>query len=131
MSVAGFDHAAIPIQRVAEMLAFYRRLGFGVDERNAPRYSVHFGRNRINLHGPAAWQDPAFTLRGPAAVPGCGDFCFVWDDSEDALVRTLRSADAQVVAGPVARAGARGQGMSTYVRDPDANLLEFIIYPDA
>lgn len=129
MGVAGFDHAAIPIRRVTAMLAFYRRLGFRVDESKAPRYAVHFGRNKINMHGPAAWQDVGFTLRGPTAVPGCGDFCFVWDGGEAALTRALAAADAQIIEGPVSRAGGGGQGISTYVRDPDANLLEFIVYP--
>lgn len=132
MSVAAFDHVAIPIERVDEMLAFYRRLGFDVDDSAAPRYAVHFGANKINMHGPAAWRDPAFTLRGPTAVPGCGDFCFVWNGDQEALHRLLAQAGATVVEGPVSRRGARDggtEGTSTYVRDPDANLLEFIVYP--
>ena len=135
MAIAGFDHAAMPMQRVDEMLAFYRRLGFRVEQRNAPRYSVHFGANKINLHGPQAWRDASFTLRGPTAVPGCGDFCFVWNASEQALMRMLTDAGAVVVEGPVARQGGRNdgaqRGMSVYVRDPDSNLLEFIVYPDS
>ena len=30
--------------------------------------------------------------------------------------------------GPVERAGAKGDGMSVYFRDPDESLLEFISY---
>jgi catechol 2,3-dioxygenase-like lactoylglutathione lyase family enzyme len=134
MSIAGFDHAAMPIERVDEMLAFYRRLGFRVEASGAHRYSVHFGANKINMHGPAAWRDASFTLRGPTAVPGCGDFCFVWNGSEKALTRMLADADAQVIEGPVVRMGGRddgaASGTSIYVRDPDSNLLEFIVYSD-
>jgi len=134
MSIAGFDHVAIPMQRVEEMLAFYRRLGFRIEERNAPRYSVHFGPHKINLQAPEVWRDASFMLRGPNALPGCGDFCFVWHGGEAALQRMLADAHAQVIEGPVARLGARDEtvasGTSYYIRDPDANLLEFMIYPD-
>jgi catechol 2,3-dioxygenase-like lactoylglutathione lyase family enzyme len=37
-------------------------------------------------------------------------------------------ADLDVVEGPVQRGGARGQGTSVYVRDPDGNLLELKHY---
>ena len=33
--------------------------------------------------------------------------------------------------GPVARRGARGDGISVYFRDPDGSLLELISYADA
>ncbi len=40
---------------------------------------------------------------------------------------------ARVIEGPVerdgGRDGGRAKGTSLYVRDPDANLLEFMIYP--
>ena len=135
MSVAGFDHAAIPVADVEAMLAFYAALGFGVNRDFAPRlYSVHFGPNKINFHGPSLWQSGRFSLRGPTAVPGCGDFCFVWAGTAANLTTTLERAGAEVIEGPVARDGGRdggrATGTSTYVRDPDGNLLEFMIYPD-
>jgi catechol 2,3-dioxygenase-like lactoylglutathione lyase family enzyme len=131
VSLRGFDHAAIPIQRVDAMLAFYRALGFGV-AGEAPRWSAHLGDQKLNFHGPAAWQSAAFALRGPTALPGCGDFCFVWDGTADALRALLDGAGVALVAGPVERVGGRdggrARGTSFYVRDPDRNLLEFILY---
>ncbi|MDE0420494.1 MAG: hypothetical protein OXK76_06345 [Gammaproteobacteria bacterium] len=131
MSVAGFDHAAIPIANVEAMLRFYGELGFDVKEVQPPLfYSVVFGANKINFHGPGAWRSPKFTLRGPTAEPGCGDFCFVWDAAAVELAEMLARLDVPVVEGPVDRVGGRGQtGRSTYIRDPDGNLLEFIVYP--
>ncbi|MYD96748.1 MAG: VOC family virulence protein [Gammaproteobacteria bacterium] len=130
MSIAGFDHAAIPIADVNAMLRFYEALGCEVVEVQPPLfYSVVFGDNKINFHGPEAWQSGTFTLRGPTARPGCGDFCFVWDGLADELAEMLARADAPVVEGPVPRVGGRGEtGTSTYIRDPDGNLLEFIVY---
>ncbi len=133
MTIRSFDHVAIPIQNTDAMLAFYRALGFGVKEREQ-FYSVHFGDNKINFHGPERWQSGRFTLRGPTAIPGCGDFCFVWDGSAESLQATLHEAGAKIVEGPIERMGGRdngcAKGMSTYVRDPDSNLLEFISYSD-
>lgn len=120
------------------LIAFYRRLGFGLEGVEAWRhgkaraFAITFGNNKINVHPPAVWQDPAFTLRGPAAVPGCGDFCFVWNGTVEALAATLAEAGAAVIEGPVTRVGGRAagtaRGTSLYTRDPDGNLLEFIVY---
>lgn len=133
MTITAFDHVAIPIENVDVMLSFYRRLGFDISEEGAPFYSVHFGDQKINFHGPEVWQSQPFTLRGPTAKPGCGDLCFVWEGSKESLVAALTHAGAKIVDGPVERLGGRNKGrikgMSTYIRDPDSNLLEFIIYP--
>jgi catechol 2,3-dioxygenase-like lactoylglutathione lyase family enzyme len=126
--VSGFDHVAVPMQNVEGMVAFYRRLGFQMTE-NANAVSVYIGSQMINFHRPARWQDPSFTTRAPAAKPPCGDFCFVWDGTGAALKSWLDAASVTVELGPVDRAGGRRKtGSSTYVRDPDGNLLEFMIY---
>lgn len=133
MPIRSFDHVAIPIQNIDAMLKFYRALGFGVQDRGNA-YSVFFGDNKINFHAPERWQSGKFTLRGPTAVPGCGDFCFVWEGSVDSLKDTLDKAGATIIEGPVQRQGGRqngrASGTSFYFRDPDSNLLEFMIYPD-
>ena len=130
MPIAALDHVAMPIDDVDAMLRFYADLGFDVREVQPPLfYSVVFGEHKINFHGPKAWRSSTFTLRGPSAEPGCGDFCFVWDGTADELAGTLAGLDL-TVEGPVPREGGRGvTGMSTYIRDPDGNLLEFIVYP--
>jgi catechol 2,3-dioxygenase-like lactoylglutathione lyase family enzyme len=126
--IRGFDHVALPMQKVDAMLAFYRALGLQVIE-GAQACSVHFGSQMINFHRPAAWQNPSFTLRAPAASPPCGDLCFVWDDTPATLSALLAKVGATIETGPVARQGGRQTtGSSVYVRDPDGNLLEFIIY---
>jgi catechol 2,3-dioxygenase-like lactoylglutathione lyase family enzyme len=127
--IRGFDHVALPMEHTEEMLAFYRALGLRVVE-NANACSVYIGDQMINFHRPARWQDKTFTLRAPAAKPPCGDLCFVWNGTPESLKAMLDGAAAKVVEGPVERQGGRGRaGSSTYVRDPDGNLLEFMIYP--
>ena len=130
--VVGFDHVAAPMRDTEAMVAFYRSVGFKVNEGRGI-CSVHFGDHKINFHRPHVWEDPATTLRAPAAQPPCGDFCFVWEGGEASLLRTLREAGADLIAGPVERSGGKdggtARGTSRYVRDPDGNLLEFIVYP--
>ena len=134
MPVASFDHVALPTTKPEELIAFYGALGFTVPDvaewraTGVPFFAIHFGNQKINVHAPELWQHEAFTLRGPTAAPGCGDLCFVWEGGVELLRETLAAADAEVVAGPVELAGARGRGVSLYIRDPDENLLEFIIY---
>jgi catechol 2,3-dioxygenase-like lactoylglutathione lyase family enzyme len=127
--VAGFDHVSLPMQDTDAMVAFYRVLGFDIVEQ--PHVvSVYAGDQMINLHRPATWQREGFTLRAPNARPPCGDLCFVWDGTPDALGTRLEAAGAAIEEGPVAREGGRRRDASSvYVRDPDGNLLEFMIYP--
>jgi len=127
--VRGFDHVALPMQNTDAMLAFYRSLGFDTRE-SAAAVSVYVGNQMINFHRPSRWQDASFTLRAPAAKPPCGDLCFVWDGTADALKAWLDGAKAKVIEGPVPRQGGRkANASSVYIRDPDGNLLEFMIYP--
>ena len=117
------------MQNTEAMLAFYRGLGLQVREA-ANVVSVYIGDQMINFHRPALWENATFTLRAPAAKPPCGDLCFVWEGTPALLERMLDRSGARVVEGPVDRQGGRGRaGSSVYVRDPDGNLLEFMIYP--
>ena len=119
------------MQNTEPMVAFYRALGFDVMEGERI-CSVHFGDHKINFHRPSLWQSGTFDLRAPAAEPPCGDFCFVWDGGLDSLQTRLDQAGATVIEGPAERVGGRdggrARGTSLYIRDPDENLLEFIVY---
>jgi len=129
--IRGFDHVSLPLENTAAMVAFYRSLGLPVAE-HPHVVSIYVGDQMINLHRPATWQREGFTLRAPAAMPPCGDLCFVWEGSPEALHALLHDASAEIIEGPVPRQGGRrADASSVYVRDPDGNLLEFMIYlPD-
>jgi len=54
----------------------------------------------------------------------------VWEGTAESVRAVLANAGARVEIGPVPREGGRRKiGSSVYVRDPDGNLLEFMIYP--
>ena len=132
MSLKDIDHVTIPIENVEELLVFYEELGFRLNRDHAPNfYSVHLGDTKINFHAPRVWHSDRFSLRGRDAIPGCGDFCLVWEGTQEQLNDMLNEKNIPIVEGPVERYGAMAggrRGMSTYVRDPDGNLIELIRY---
>ena len=126
--ITGIDHVSLPMGDADAMVGFYHALGFEVEELQG-LVRVRAGQQMINFHRPELWPRVGFTLRAPAAVPPCGDLCFVWDEGVDALHAVLERVGASIEEGPVERdGGRRAMGTSTYVRDPDGNLLEFIAY---
>ena len=94
MGVVGLDHVALPVRDPVAMMAFYGALGFELPDEAAwrraenPRLTVACGDQKLNLHAPEEWRDPAFTLRAPAARPRC----------------------AARLRGPVLRVGGRPRG---------------------
>ena len=136
MPIAGIDHVALPTGDPEACLRFYKSLGcrsLNEDDWRAgrrPTFSMIFGINKINFH-PGVVTD----LRGPTAVPGCGDVCFVWAGGLPAIIELLDHAGIAIIYGPADRDGGRGDGkmhgVSVYVRDPDQNLIEFICYGEA
>ena len=138
MPVVRFDHASVPTDHPEEMMAFYESMGFTILDADAflsgerRIFSIAFGDNKMNVHGPDFWPREDFTLRGPTAKPGCGDLCFVWDGTVEEVQEMLAKAGVEPVAGPVPRYGGRNGGASSstsiYIVDPDKNLIEFMVY---
>ncbi len=134
MSTTGFDHVAMPTANAEKLIEFYQRLGFTINDEDAWRagkaniFSIQVGDSKINVH-PEGY---TATLRGPTATPGCADLCFVWDGTVESCQQMLTDAGVEVIRGPGPRKGARAGGslpaVSLYARDPDQNLLEWMIY---
>jgi len=137
MPTAGIDHIAMPTANAERLLAFYKRLGFPINNEEAwrtgtvPAFSIQVGEYaKINVH-PEGY---TASLRGPTAVPGCTDICFVYNGTVEECQQMLADAGVEVIRGPVSRPGGRGRGLapslSLYARDPDDNLLEWMIYQE-
>ena len=56
----------------------------------------------------------------------------MWQGTVDACVDMLNEAEIEIISGPAPRAGAQSErtAVSVYARDPDDNLLEWMIYLD-
>ena len=138
MSVTAFDHVAIPTAQPEEMLRFYRALGFAVPSpeewaaRGVPFFSIQFGDNKINVHAPALWGNAAFTLRGAIGAAGLRRLLLRVVGLARRVAPHAARRRRAVEEGPVERVGGRdagrAKGTSLYTRDPDRNLLEFIVY---
>ncbi len=134
MVTVSIDHVAMPTANAEQLIAFYKRLGFDINDEEEWRagtaniFSIQIGDSKINVH-PERYMA---NLRGPTAVPGCMDMCFVWNGTVEECQKMLADAGVEVIQGPVARKGGRDRGaapsLSVYARDPDGNLLEWMTY---
>jgi catechol 2,3-dioxygenase-like lactoylglutathione lyase family enzyme len=134
MPTASIDHIAMPTANAERLIGFYKRLGFTINDEEEWRtgkaniFSIQVGDSKINVH-PEGY---VAGLRGPSAMPGCGDICFVWDGTVEECQEWLAAAGVEVIQGPVPRKGGRDFGrvpsLSLYARDPDDNLLEWMTY---
>ena len=134
MGTVSIDHLAMPTANTERLLEFYKRLGFAINDEAEWRagtpsiFSIQVGDSKINVH-PEGY---TASLRGPTAVPGCADICFVWDGTVEECQAWLAESGVEVIRGPGLRKGARARGVlpaeSLYARDPDENLLEWMIY---
>lgn len=136
MPTVGIDHIAMPTANAERLIAFYKGLGFPINHEeewragNVPIFSIQIGESKMNVH-PDGY---TAQLRGPTATPGCTDICFVFEGTVEACQKMLEDAGVTIIRGPVARSGGRGRGtlpsLSFYARDPDDNLLEWMVYQD-
>ena len=71
MATASIDHIAMPTANAERLIAFYKRLGFTINDEEEWRdgkaniFSIQIGDSKINVH-PEGY---VAGLRGPSAVP--------------------------------------------------------------
>ena len=87
MEIASIDHFVLTVRSLTETCAFYERvLGMKAAEFGPGRWSLSFGRQKINLHQVGKEFEP----RARTAQPGTGDFCLVSGDPLEAVVPASR-----------------------------------------
>ncbi|HUI04065.1 MAG TPA: VOC family protein [Acidimicrobiales bacterium] len=122
VQVRGFDHLVLNVADTERSLSFYcGELGMTpVRVEQWRRKEVFFPSVRVDDG----------TIIDLVEVPRTGEnadhFCVVVERTDfDALKASGRF---EVVDGPDRRFGARGEGTSLYIRDPDRNMVELRYY---
>jgi catechol 2,3-dioxygenase-like lactoylglutathione lyase family enzyme len=122
LTVVGLDHLVINSTDVERSLAFYcDRLGLQPERVAEWRQGVvPFPSVRVNDS----------TIIDLLATDRTGEnfnhFCLTVEPADFEAVKA--EAELDVVEGPAVRFGARGNGTSLYIRDPDANVVELRYY---
>ncbi len=116
------DHIVLVVEDVERSVAWYRdQLGLEVlryaewAAGRAPFPSVRVNEGTI-----------VDIIRGSRSGSNVDHFCLLVDPTD--LAELARTGGFDVVEGPVSRWGARGEGMSLYVEDPDGNVVELRHY---
>jgi catechol 2,3-dioxygenase-like lactoylglutathione lyase family enzyme len=127
--VTGLDHVVLRVQDVERSLAFYQEvLGLsGVQVEEWRRGETFFPSVRVNddviidlLAAPAKHSSSS-------GAENVDHICLVVEPIDWNAV--VAEGTFEVVDGPDTRSGARGEGQSLYVRDPDRNVVELRYYP--
>jgi catechol 2,3-dioxygenase-like lactoylglutathione lyase family enzyme len=123
--VRSLDHFVLRVRELDASLRFYRDLlGLAAEneaehrEGRRPFVSLRIGDQLLDLV-----PDP--TYEPATGSGGFLHFCVTIEGPLPAVVAQLRAASVPLLHDePVARAGARGEGLSIYVQDPDGYVVE-------
>jgi catechol 2,3-dioxygenase-like lactoylglutathione lyase family enzyme len=122
LRVAALDHVVLNVADVERSLAFYcDELGLAPERvEQWRRGEILFPSVRVDAH----------TIIDLLAAPRTGEnadhLCLVVEPVDLEVVKA--SGRFEVVDGPATRFGARGDGTSLYVKDPDGNTVELRHY---
>lgn len=132
LTVDALDHLVVNVTDAEASARWYERvLGmtrvvFDPGHGKAPRISMTFGRQKLNLRPATTDKAEWFTADHEAA--GSDDLCFLTSAGPDAVIAHLRACSITIEEGPVKKQGARGTLTSVYCRDPDGSLIEISSY---
>lgn len=131
MRITALDHIVLRVTDVDRMVRFYTT-ALGLEALRLAEYSAGdapFPSLRINETTIVDLFPPA--MRDHEALDSGGTldhFCVVADATMDTIRENLQREGVTVERGPVSAFGARGEGCSVYVRDPEHNLIEIRTY---
>ena len=125
VTITAYEHVGIRVTDAARALAFYAGLGFRIDPDNSHERVAEVVNDagvRLNLifNGQAPPDGGNVLLDQPRKWPGYTHAAFVVDRL-DAVLAWAADAGVAITEGPV----DWGRRRTCFLRDPDANVLEF------
>lgn len=126
MMVDAIDHVVLTSSNIDKTIYFFvnvlemtlKKSKSGND--SSIRYSLHFGKQKINIHEHKSIFSPhAFIAR-----PGTLDVCFISKKKLSYWINKFKINNIKILEGPVERIGAYSKLISIYCNDPDGNLIE-------
>jgi catechol 2,3-dioxygenase-like lactoylglutathione lyase family enzyme len=135
MGIKGIDHWVIVVSDVRRTLEFYARLGLTIawearpGRPDMPTIRINDAQ-KINVHA-SEWPGRAGYLGAGRPAVGGADFCLEWVGTVQEVLDLLARGGVTPEVGPSTRTCARGPSTSVYFRDPDDNLVELTVYPQA
>jgi glyoxylase I family protein len=120
LKIREIDHVVLRCRDQARMIDFYSRVLGLVEERRMDQIGL------IQLRAGASLIDlvPASEPRSESGL-NVDHFCLGIEIADlGEAVRYLRSNRVEVLGEPATRYGARGMGLSIYLRDPEGNVIE-------
>lgn len=127
LKIREIDHVVLRCRDQARMIDFYTRVLGLNEERRLETIGL------IQLRAGASLIDlvPASDVRVESAR-NVDHFCLGAEIADLAeAVGYLRTNGVEVIGEPALRYGARGMGLSIYLRDPEGNVVELKQLPDA
>ena len=127
LKIREIDHVVLRCRDQARMIEFYTRVIGLVEERRLDQIGL------VQLRAGASLIDlvPASAPRVESGL-NVDHFCLGAEIADlGEAVRYLRDNGVEVLGEPAQRYGARGTGLSIYVRDPEGNVVELKQMPPA
>lgn len=129
--ISSLDHIVLNVSDVDRSLEFYVD-GLGLEPVRLDEYrrgEVKFPSLRIDAGTIIDLVSPQTRAGGTrGASPNLNHFCLVVDGSMDEIVALAAGMDIPIEEGPIEVFGARGNGTSIYISDPDGNRVELRTY---
>jgi glyoxylase I family protein len=123
--VGELDHVVIRCANQQRTLEFYTGVLGLVEERRLEKIGL------IQLRAGQSIVDLIPAQSVSATGPNVDHFCLgVKAPDFDALIKYLREQGVALIGEPGMRYGARGMGVSIYIRDPEGNKVELKQMPD-
>jgi len=117
--IAEIDHVVFRCRDQAKMLDFYTRVMGLAEERRIAQIGLiqlRAGHSMIDLVPAEDRSDAGKNVDHVCLGVATADIA--------AVARYLKEHSVEVMGEPAQRYGARGMGLSIYVRDPEGNLIE-------